>query len=156
MAGFGREPFGHGPFGKSNYGKDTTVRVFPKSSLEKDKDNKLLNYLLTVENSANFRREEIDEMISLVNPDEIRQDILFHLGEMIGLTLDSNEPEEFQRTLVRDAVQYYRLKATNKSYSIRGLISGFDVEGVRIWQFDGMYLPYIPEKNRYEYPPGSG
>lgn len=156
MAGFGREPFGNHPCGHSNFGADTVIRVFPKTTLEKDKDDELRHYLLTVQNSINERKKEIDEMSTLVDPDTVRQDILFKLGAMIGLELDENEGEEFQRTLVRDAVQYYQVKGNDLSFEIRGKISGFDVEVVKIWNFDETYLPHIPDENLFEFPPGSG
>lgn len=158
MAGFGREPFGNHPCGHSNFGADTVVRVFPKSTLEKDEENGdiLRHYLLTIQNSVNTRKEEIDDMQTLVDIDRVRVDILSKLGAMIGIELDENEGEEFKRTLVRDAVQYYQVKGNDKSFQIRGKISGFDVEVVKIWHIDDTYLPYIPEGNRYEYPPGSG
>lgn len=156
MAGFGREPFGNHPFGQSNFGADTVVRVFPKTTLAKDKDGLLEHFLLSVQNSVNKRKQTIDEMSNLVDPDKIRQDILFNLGAMIGIDLDENEGEDFQRTLVRDAVQYYQVKGNDKSFSIRGKISGFDVVVVKIWNFDETYLPFIPVDNRLEFPPGSG
>lgn len=156
MAGFGREPFGNHPFGQSNFGADTVVRVFPKTTLDKDTNDELLHYLLSIQNSVNLRKQDIDHMSTLVDPDRIRQDILFKLGAMIGLELDQNEGEDFQRTLVRDAVQYYQVKGTDKSFEIRGKISGFDVDVFRIWNFDEVYLPFIPEDNRLEFPPGSG
>jgi hypothetical protein len=156
VAGFGREPFGHNPFGHSDFGSDTISRVFPKTTLEKDTNGQFHHYLLTIENSVNQRKADIDKMIDLVDADRVRLDILLHLGAMIGATLDDNEGEQFKRTLVRDAVQYYQVKGTDKSFSIRGKISGFDVEVIKIWKIDPMWLPDIPDINRLEYPPGSG
>jgi hypothetical protein len=95
-------------------------------------------------------------METLVDPDRIRQDILFKLGAQIGLDLDENEGEDFQRTLVRDAVQYYQVKGSDLSFEIRGKISGFDVQVLKIWNFDESYLPFIPVDNRLEFPAGSG
>jgi hypothetical protein len=156
MAGFGREPFGHNPFGHSNFGADTVVRVFPKSTLDKDSKKELHHYLLTIQNSMNERKKVVDDMITLIDPDRVRIDILRSLGAMIGIDPDENEGEEFQRTLVRDAVQYYQVKGTDKSFEIRGKISGFDVEVVKIWNIDPVWIPYIPSDNVLEYPPGSG
>ena len=156
MAGFGRETFGHNPFGHSNFGADTVSRVFPKTTLEKDTNGELYHYLLTIQNSVNDQKINVDSMIDLIDPDRVRKDILLHLGAMIGATLDDNEGEEFQRTLVRDAVQYYQIKGNDKSFKIRGRISGFDVDVIKIWKIDPMWLSDIPSDNILEYPPGSG
>lgn len=156
MGGFGKEPFGRHPFGHSNFGADTVVRVFPKTTLEKDEQGLLHHYLLAIQNSQNQRKRTIDQMSTLVDPDRVREDILNKLGKKIGLDLDENEGVDFRRTLVRDAVQYYQVKGTEKSFEIRGKISGFDVEVIKIWKFDESYLPLIPVDNRMEYPPGSG
>lgn len=156
MAGFGREPFGHHPFGASDFGKDTVSRVYPKTTLQFDTNNLLLHYLRTTENSMNARKQEVDSMIDLVDPDRIRVDILGKLGAMIGQNIDENEGEEFQRTLVRDAVQFYQVKGTEKAFEIRGKISGFDVDVFRIWRVDESYLVHIPSANILEFPPGSG
>lgn len=156
MAGFGREPFGYHPFGHSNFGADTLIRVFPKSTLALDTDNLLQHYFITIQNSTNTRKQEIDNLMDLVNVDAIRSDLIKNLGEMIGIGLDENEGIEFQRTLVRDAVQYYQVKGNEKSFKIRGKISGFDVEVFKIWKVAAYYLPYLPAEHILEYPPGSG
>lgn len=53
--------------------------------------------------------------------------LLPFLAADFGLEVDENEVEGFQRSSVANAVQWLGLKGSEKSFRIRGLISGFEV-----------------------------
>lgn len=151
--GFGYYSFGHFPFGHADYGEDVIIRNFPETYLEDDENEGglLKRYLLTVKDQVTSKKKEIDDMIDLVDPNKVRADILRHLGSTIDLVIDEAEPEDFARTLVNNAVIYYRLKGTRQAYKIRGKISGFDVDVINLYRFDryGPYFPYLNPDSVY-------
>lgn len=152
--GFGYYAFGHFPFGSSDWGEDAIIRSFPETYLEDDTDSGgglLRRYLLTVKDQMNARKREVDEMVHLVDPNLVSIAILKYLGSTIDLTVDEAEPEDFARTLVNNAVIYYRLKGTRQAYNIRGKISGFEVEIINLYHFDyASYYSFLNPDNVYE------
>ena len=137
--GFGHYAFGHFPFGHSDYGEDAVIRSFPDTYLvdsSGEENVKLKNYLSTIKKSTNDAKIAIDDLDKQINPDEVRSDILRYLGSTIAVELDDYEPEEFRRSLVSNAIQYYRIKGTRNSYKIRGKISGYDVDVTNIYRLN--------------------
>lgn len=158
--GFGRGRFGKGPAGKGDYGDAVIVQSFPETYLEDPKTgaaNTLLkHYLLAAADSVNRTKTKIDALPEQVDFDQIRQDLIVYLGRTIGVEIDDSEPEEFQRSLVGAAVQFYRIKGTDDSYRIRGKISGFDVDVFNLFRIDASYVPLFDPVDVFEIPTGSG
>lgn len=157
--GFGRGKFGHTPFGHSDFGDDAVVRTFPQSLIENDDGSQnelLLHYLYAIKDSANRVRGHIDMLDEQVDPDKIRADLIKYLGSTIGVVIDSVEPESFQRSLVGQAVQFYRIKGTADSFRVRGKISGFDVQVENLYKIDPSYIPFFAVENLFELPVNSG
>ncbi len=156
--GFGHFKFGNFPFGSSNYGEDVITRSFPDSYLEDDNGNPnelLVHYLLTIEDSVNRVKQQIDEVPDQVDFDRIRSDLLSFLGSTIDVTIDSSEPEEFQRSLVGNAIQFYEIKGTLNSYKIRGKISGFDVTIDNLYKINPDLVPFFADDDIFNVPADS-
>lgn len=157
-SGFGHFPFGGFPFGHSDYGEDVVVRSFPVEYLEEDENHAdlLKHYLYTIKDSVNRIRSDIDKVPDQMDVDAVRSDVLQYLGSTIDVVIDDSEPVEFQRSLVNSAVQFYRIKGTEKSYQIRGKISGYDVEVFNLWHIHSSYIPFFEDEVKFEIPIGSG
>lgn len=163
MAGFGHSNFGHGPFGKSDLGYDLVVKLFPEEWLGIDLPNSvdrfnndqdpLLQMLKTFANSVNKRRNEVDELSTLVDYETMQLDLLRMMGRSLGLNIDKNEPEFIQRSFVGNASQWLQIKASTQGYSVRGRASGFDVLVENFWRIDPSYAPFIPLRNLYNLKP---
>jgi hypothetical protein len=135
--GFGHEPFGNFPFGNTDFGANVVSRQFPPEYLYDDDGNlntRLYHYLQTIENEVNTRKQEIDNLPDQVDFNRVRSDLLQYLGSTISVTLDDYEPEEFKRSLVGNAIQFYQKKGTDEAYRIRGKISGYDVDFFNIYR----------------------
>ncbi len=78
------------------------------------------------------------------------------LGLDFGLEVDFHEPEAFQRSSIRNLVQWLDLKGTEKSYDILGKISGYRVTALGLWALDAPVPSAIPSDHIYELPAGSG
>lgn len=135
--GFGHYKFGQFPFGRSDFGEDTVVRSYPASYVTdtNGQTNQLLKvYLETIKNSVNSAKQLIDNLDNQLDPNTVRSDILSYLGQTINAHIDNYEPREFQRSLVANAIQFYRIKGTRDAYRVRGKISGYDVEVINIYR----------------------
>jgi hypothetical protein len=136
--GFGYGQFGHFPFGNADYGDDTVVRSFPPTYIENpttgEVNEALKHYLFLAKKTVNDRKKEIDNIEYQVDPNTVRDDILRFLGTTLAVEVDDYEPEEFRRSLVNNSIIYYRIKGTRQSYTIRGRISGYEVEVFNIWR----------------------
>lgn len=160
-SGFGHYPFGHFPFGNADFGEDTVVRSFPDEYLFDETsptktNDVLLHYLLAIKDSANRVKAQIDRLPNQVDFRKIDSALLVYLGQTISVNLDDAEPDEFRRSLVGGAVQFYRIKGTLQSYRIRGKISGFDVTVRPLYRIDPAYVPLFDISNIFELPFGSG
>ena len=83
--------------------------------------------------------------------------LIENLGADYGIEVDFHEPEAFQRSSVRNAVQWFDLKGSEKSYDILGKISGYRVTPSALWSLDGPPFPSALDPDRiYELPVGSG
>lgn len=161
MAGFGRSPFGESPFGISDLGNDLLVKTLPEEyfddtltippgeTVKTNPNDPLVQLLLTYANSVNLRRLDIDNLTTLIDPDLAPLFIVQLWGVMLGLNIDQNDPEFLQRSFLKNASQWLQIKSTKKSYEVRGLASGFNVEVDNFWRVDSEYLPFIPLGNRY-------
>lgn len=149
--GFGRGPFGRGPFGRSNAGYESLIRSFPSEYLEDDaaSQGRILRYLTLAEYFVNQKRSQIDDMDDLVDPMEMRSDILRHLASTLATEIDDSEPIAFSRSFVNNAIRLYQIKGTADSYRIRGKISGFDVSVFNLYRYDDVYEPFIDPDNKY-------
>jgi phage tail-like protein len=155
--GFGHFPFGNFPFGKADFGKDSISRNFDYREDENGVENELLaHYLLTIEDSVNRVKQQVDTIPDQIDFDRIRSDLLKYLGTTIDVVIDDSEPEEFQRSLVGNAVQFYRIKGTRQSYEIRGKISGFDVTINNLYRLADDLVTYFEDDDLFEVPPTSG
>lgn len=158
--GFGHFKFGTGfPFGHANYGLDVIRRSLPESYLVNSDgtENELIaHYLMTMEDSQNRVKAEIDILDQQIDFTQVRTDLLAYLGSTIDVTIDDSEPEEFQRSLVGNAIQYYRIKGTGQAYKIRGKISGFDVTVNNLFKIAPEYVSSFSSDDIYEVPPNSG
>jgi len=154
--GFGHFPFGNFTFGSSNTGENMIIRSFPATYLEDDSSGLLLTYLKTISNSVNEIKQKILGVEDLVDPLMVREDILRHLGTTIDTVVDEAEPKEFARSLVNNAVLFYRIKGTEDSYRLRGKISGYDVDVSNLYHIYPMYVPFLDPDDVIEIPPGSG
>lgn len=157
--GFGHFGFGLHPFGSADFGKDVVSRNFVEEYTEDEDGNPnelLIHYLLTIEDSVNRVKQEIDTVPDQIDFVQVRSDILQYLGSTIDVVIDNSEPEEFQRSLVGNAIQFYRIKGTLDSYKIRGKISGFDVTVENLFKINPDLVPYFESDDLFEFPPGSG
>lgn len=138
--GFGYYNFGQFSFGQADFGEDSIVRSFPTTYIENPstgETNQLLkNYLYIAKDYFNKKKIEIDKMPDQLDTNKVRSDILAYLGSTIAVELDDYEPEDFRKSLVSNAVLFYRIKGTKDSYKIRGKISGYEVDVVNIWRID--------------------
>jgi Phage tail protein (Tail_P2_I) len=156
--GFGHGPFGSGPFGSSDLAEQLIIKSFPAEYLEGDSENGnlLKHYLQTAKHSMDGVVSGIRAMDTLLDPLNVREDILRDLGSTIDIVIDDAEPKEYARSLVNNAVVYYQIKGTEKSYKIRGKISGFDVTVNNLYRFDyGLYGSILNPDDIYELPAGS-
>lgn len=78
------------------------------------------------------------------------------LGADYGIEVDFHEPEAFQRSSVRNAVQWFDLKGSAKSYDILGKIAGYRVTPLGLWAIDAPFPAAIPPDHIFELPAGSG
>jgi len=79
------------------------------------------------------------------------------LGADYGIEVDFHEPEAFQRSSVRNAVQWLDLKGSAKSYDILGKIAGYRVTPFQLWALSGPPFPdAIDPSDIFELPSGSG
>jgi hypothetical protein len=161
VAGFGRSPFGVGPFGRSDTGGDLVVRRFPESyfddtltypagqTITDNTVDPLLFLLKTYANSVFLRRLDIDSMLDIIDPDLAPLYIVQLTGDMIGVSIDKNDPDFLQRSLLKSASQWLQIKSSTEGYSVRGLASGFSVEVGNYWRIDPIYDPLIPARFKY-------
>lgn len=141
--GFGHAPFGKFPFGKSNFGRNSYLRSFPTTYVQDENGNVnefLKHYLEVAAHNANEIKGEIDRLDQQVDFNKVRSDLLTHLGTTLAVTLDDYEPDEFRRSLVGNAIQYYQRKGTRDAYRIRGKISGYDVLVFNIYRIEPLTL----------------
>ena len=154
--GFGYGQFGHFPFGHADYGDDTVVRSFPPTYLENpttgEVNETLKHYLFLAKQTVNERKKEIDDIDNQVDPNTVRDDILRFLGTTLAVEVDDYEPEEFRRSLVINSIVYYRIKGTRQAYTIRGRISGYEVEVYNIWRID----PDVRVRSTVDFPLSTG
>lgn len=154
--GFGYGPFGHFPFGRADYGNDTVVRSFPATYIESpvtgEINETLKHYLCIAKEEVNKRKREIDALEDQIDPNTIRSDILRFLGTTLAVDVDEYEPEEFRRSLVNNSIVYYRIKGTKQSFTVRGRISGYEVNINNIYRINedmhirstvGYVLPFV-------------
>lgn len=157
-SGFGHTPFGR-RFGKTNYGQDVIRNNLPESYLVDDDgtENQLIaHYLMTIEDSVDRVKSQIDVLDQQIDFTQVRSDLLQYLGSTIDVTIDDSEPEEFQRSLVGNAIQYYQIKGTGQAYQIRGKISGFNVTVDNLYKIADDLVSAFPSDELFEVPPGSG
>jgi len=72
------------------------------------------------------------------------QSLLPLLAKDFGLTIDESESEGRQRSTLFNAVQWLDMKGSEKSYVVRGLISGFIVEVLALYQIPESMTSTIP------------
>lgn len=163
MSGFGHGPFGHFPFGHTNYGKEVIIDPFPSDYLKGDEARgaPLMKYLLTVANTVSLRKQEADQLDTMIDVDKVRSDVLPFLGSTLDVEIDNFEPTEFQRSLVGNAFLTYQFKATATGYKVRGKISGYDVVIVNFWQIPTPFAHAISgvdpnQLHLFQFPQGSG
>ena len=82
--------------------------------------------------------------------------LIRRFGEDFGIEVDTHEPEEFQRSSVRDVTQWLDIKGSARSYDIIGKIAGYRVEAQGLWSLDDVNLTAPPASNVFEIPLGSG
>lgn len=155
--GFGFFPFGNHPFGRADFGVDVISRSFPEAYQEDNNgraNDLMVHYLQLIEDSVNRSKQNIDVISDQVDFDRVRNDLLPRLGSTIDVTIDSSEPVEFQRSLVGNAILFYRIKGTLASYEIRGKISGFDVTVDNLYKIAPDLVSFFPEEELFQIPPG--
>lgn len=135
--GFGNHPFGNAPFGRGDYSQDILVANYPREYYQDEDDvenDPAYHYLTVAKESLDSRYAEVDAMNTLMAPLEMPSGLIPYLADSIGVGVNDYEPEGFQRSIVNNAVRYYTLKGTSTAYSIRGLMSGYEVEVLQMWQ----------------------
>lgn len=79
------------------------------------------------------------------------------LGHDFGIEVDRYEPEQFQRSAVRNAVQWLDIKGVDRSYDVLGKISGYRVVPFALWRIPGPgFWEALPAASVFEAPPGDG
>lgn len=85
------------------------------------------------------------------------QSLLKNLGADFNVIVDNEEPIQFQRSAVANAVALRSIKSNAQSYSIRGDMAGFVVTALGLWRLDPFPTDLgIPSDTVYELPTGSG
>ncbi len=78
------------------------------------------------------------------------------LGADYGLSVDTHEPEAFQRSGIRNVSQWLTLKGTVKSYDILGKIAGYRAVPLGLWGLGDPVPANVPSDHLFELPIGSG
>ena len=78
------------------------------------------------------------------------------LGRDFNVIVDDEEPIQFQRSAVANAVALRGIKSNAQSYSIRGDMAGFNVSALGLWRVEGVPPSDVPSNTVYELPTGSG
>lgn len=78
------------------------------------------------------------------------------LGSDFGLTVDTHEPEAFQRSSVRDITQWIAVKGAQKSYDIIAKIAGYRAVAFALYRVEAPVPDALPLDDVFEIPPGSG
>ena len=136
---FNGAQLGYFPWAPADFGEQSIVKSFPAAYKldKKGQPNDFMKaYLAMAKHAMNSVKESIDGLDDQIDPQTVRSDILRFLGSTIAVELDDYEPQEYQRSLVANAVQFYRIKGTKDSYRIRGKISGYDVQVTNIYRID--------------------
>jgi hypothetical protein len=82
--------------------------------------------------------------------------MIARLGYEYNVEVDGNEPEDFQRSTVYDAVKWFNLKGTVDGIQLRARVAGFDAEVISLYRIGGDYSDWIGPDNVVEIPDGSG
>lgn len=83
--------------------------------------------------------------------------LIRNLAGDFNVLIDDEEPIEFQRSSVANAVALRNIKTNEKSYTIRGDMAGFVVTPVGLWRLDPFPTGIgLPANKTYELPSGSG
>ena len=78
------------------------------------------------------------------------------LGQDYGIEVDFHEPAGFQRSSIRNAVQWLDLKGSEKSYDILGKIAGYRATPFPLWRLSLPIPDALPPGSVFEIPIGSG
>lgn len=134
--GFGHSKFGKGRFGKGSFADVAMVRNFPPeyyADPDNYEDDPSHHYLMVAKNSLDARHAEIDDMSTFLSPLEMPSGLIPYLADSIAVGVNDYEPESFQRSIVNNAVSYYKIKGTKNAFRIRGLMSGYEVDVIKMW-----------------------
>lgn len=82
--------------------------------------------------------------------------MLNNLAKDHNVIIDDEEPIQFQRSAVANAVALRSIKSNEQSYSIRGDMAGFDVTALGLWRIPDPVPADLPSPNVFELPSGSG
>lgn len=148
--GFGNHKFGNSPFGRGDFTEDVMVANFPKEYYGDEnniEDEVVYHYLSASREMLDQKYSEIDNMKTMMSPLDMVSGMIPYLADTIGVGINDYEPESFKRSMVNNAVSYYKIKGTNESFRIRGLMSGYEVELQQMWLVDPIYIPMIPMEN---------
>lgn len=77
--------------------------------------------------------------------------ILQYLATDFGITIDTQESEDIQRSWVKNVTSWLDLKGTAKGYEVIGLVSGFDVEAEALYRITLDIASTIPDASEVEY-----
>jgi len=85
----------------------------------------------------------------------LQPSMLKHLAGDFGVLMDDEEPLDYQRSEVSNAVKLRAIKSNAKSYEIRGQMAGFDVEVQGLYKIDGDVPADLPNDDVHILPSGT-
>jgi len=82
--------------------------------------------------------------------------LIGELGADYGITVDQYDPEQFQRSSVRNAWQWLAVKGTDLGYDIVAKIAGYRVTALPLYRISAGWVASLPPDRVFEIPIGSG
>ncbi len=141
-SGFGHEPFGHFPMGHSDWARMVLWEELPDEKKQEDLDAGGYYYKFVTSLMPSFN--ELKSLIYgskkyAIDPATARADLLKHVADKFGVTLDYAEPEAYQRTRIEIAGRWRLIKGTKTSYEVLCAVHGFSVDVKEIWWTGSSY-----------------
>ena len=106
------------------------------------------NFVQGVAITMDEAKAEVDRVMDIFDPDYATIDELPILGSLFGFDIDTKEDPEYQRKLLKTAIDLIKNKGTLSSFNILFHNLGYDMNLVPLWTADyseevAINLPYI-------------
>jgi len=133
--GFGEEPFGEFPFGDSDWTYGVLYNELPQRMKDADAaaGGLYMSFVKALAVPMNNMRTLINNFSVLRDPIHVRIDLLYYYAHSIGLTIDTAENVDFQRTSADFYAEFVKIKGTARSFAVLAAIHGFDCSVEELW-----------------------